>query len=124
MVPSTSWWIRSRTRRWKPSSRNQIDTIFDPVVEGILQPKPAAKEFERPWIEATQDVIAEHWAAFRKPPEELPTRAPRTNFARGARGGVLITSVQASARTASNAVVYLVSRSRIRKRNDRHPPGS
>jgi hypothetical protein len=56
-----------------------IDTIFDPVVEGILQPKPAAKEFERPWIEATQDVIAEHWAAFRKPPEELPTRAPRTN---------------------------------------------
>jgi hypothetical protein len=48
----------------------------------------------------------------------VPTRRSAYEFARGACGGVLITSVPASAWTASNAPVYLASRSRISNRND------
>jgi hypothetical protein len=50
----------------------------------------------------------------------VPTHRSAYAFARGACGGVLTTSTPSSARTMSNAVVYLVSRSRIRNRND--PP--
>jgi hypothetical protein len=46
----------------------------------------------------------------------VPTRRSAYEFARGACGGVSITSAPASARTASNAPVYLASRSRISNR--------
>jgi hypothetical protein len=47
----------------------------------------------------------------------VPTNRSANAFARGARTGVLITRVPFPAKTPSKAVVNLLSRSRIRKRN-------
>jgi hypothetical protein len=80
----------------------------------------------RPVIVVVAEVFGEHRRQVPLSDDEhpvgrsrrtVPTHRSANEFARGARGGVLITSMPAPANTASKTAVNFVSRSRSRNRN-------